>query len=666
MIVERKSRKGRTFYGCANYPKCDFVSWDRVVPEPCPVCGDYVVVKMRRGGETRRTSATPTRRTTPRHRRCRRRARRRDSSPSDAHASRNGHRGRPRRVRGRVAACAARRARCGCTRCGRTRAARRTTPRCWPSWCAATRCAAPRSRTRVGLLKEELARLDSLIVDRGARERRSRPAARWPSTASASARSSSRGSRPAGASRSSATKSPAIPADGLAIVACGPLPSAPLAAQIDALVGGERLHYYDAAAPIVATDSIDHVGRPTASRVTTKATATTISTSRSTAQQYRQFVADLRALPQHDPKGFELDVATGKVPYFEGCLPIEEMAARGEDALRYGPLKPVGLRDPRTGKTPYAVVQLRNEDAAGDCAQPGRLPDAPDLAGAKRSLRAACPGSRSAEWLRLGRDAPQHVHRRAAAARSRACNLRARPGLFFAGQITGAEGYVEAAACGAIAGHRRARELHRRVAPVDVPADTALGAVVAHLQNAASPDFQPANVTWTWFSPLAGRTDPRQARAARRARGSRADASRHRGRTRSRDRVQPRAPARSSRDLNAHSFDHDRRGAARREDRDGRRRSSDARQDRHEARRAQGAPHRRRQPSSPASPAAPPTGSRCSRSSKRKLAASGNNLMRAAVELAKDWRQDRALRRLEALLLVGNPSICWSSAAPVT
>jgi methylenetetrahydrofolate--tRNA-(uracil-5-)-methyltransferase len=352
----------------------------------------------------------------------------------------------------------------------------------------------------VGLLKEELARLDSLIVT-SARE-----AAVPAGGALAVDRerfSAIVESRLLGLSGLEIVREevPEIPASGIVIVACGPLPAPALAAQIDALLGSGRLHYYDAAAPIVATDSIDMAATYRKSRYD-KGDGDDYLNIPLDKEQYQQFIADLRALPKHDPKDFELDVAAGKVPYFEGCLPIEEMAARGEDALRYGPLKPVGLRDPRTGKTPYAVVQLRNEDADGKSL---------NLVGfqtrltwpAQKEAFAKLPGLANAEWLRLGVmhrntfiDAPRLLDAQ--------LQLRARPGLYFAGQITGAEGYVEAAACGAMAGIAAAYAANGNVAPA-IPVDTALGAVVAHLQNTASPDFQPANVTWTWFSPLPGK-----------------------------------------------------------------------------------------------------------------------------------------------------------------
>jgi methylenetetrahydrofolate--tRNA-(uracil-5-)-methyltransferase len=349
----------------------------------------------------------------------------------------------------------------------------------------------------VGLLKEELARLDSLIVH----------AARASSVPAGGALAVDRESFGALVeSRLAAQPNVtirreevvAIPADGTVIVACGPLPSQPLAAAIDALVGG-RLHYYDAAAPIVALDSLDLEAMYRKSRYD-KGDGDDYLNLPLDAPTYATFVADLRRLPKHEPKGFESDAAAGDVPYFEGCLPIEELAARGEETLRFGPLKPVGLRDPRTGRAPYAVVQLRKENAAGT---------ALNLVGfqtrltwpAQREAFGKLPGLANAEWLRLG-----VMHRNTFIDAPRLLgpdlHLRAQPRVFFAGQITGAEGYVEAAACGAIAGIAAARAVLGRPA-IPVPPDTALGAVIAHVQNTQTPDFQPANVTWSYFSSLA-------------------------------------------------------------------------------------------------------------------------------------------------------------------
>jgi methylenetetrahydrofolate--tRNA-(uracil-5-)-methyltransferase len=363
----------------------------------------------------------------------------------------------------------------------------------------------------VGLLKEELARLDSLIVS-SAREAavpaggalavdRERFGALVESRLAALPNVEIR--------REEIT---AIPSEGLVVVACGPLPSEPLASAIDELLGG-RMHYYDAAAPIVAADSIDESVMYRKSRYDKGAGEDYLNIPLD-RETYARFVEDLRRLPKHDPHGFETDAASGDVPYFEGCLPIEEMAARGEDALRFGPLKPVGLRDPRTGRTPHAVVQLRNENAAGS---------ALNLVGfqtrltwpAQKEAFGKLPGLANAEWLRLG-----VMHRNTFIDSPRLLGpdlrLRADPRLFFAGQITGAEGYVEAAACGAVAGITAARE-RLGLPPVGVPADTALGAVLAHLQNTATADFQPANVTWTFFSPLAENIRDKRLRRAKMA-----------------------------------------------------------------------------------------------------------------------------------------------------
>lgn len=342
----------------------------------------------------------------------------------------------------------------------------------------------------VGLLKEELALLDSAIIlsareaavpaggalavdrDRFAQAVQSRIAAHPRITVHREERHE-------------------IPLDAPAIVACGPLPSDDLLASIDGVIG-KRLHYYDAASPIVSADSLDETPMYRKSRYE-KGDGDDYLNVPLDKEQYLQLLHDLRTLPRHPTKEFE------EARYFEGCLPIEEMADRGDDVLRFGPLKPVGLRDPRTGKTPYAVVQLRKENVEAT---------AWNLVGFQTRLTwpsqkeafAKLPGFANAEWLRLGVmhrntfiDSPRlldsHLH------------LRGTQALYFAGQITGAEGYVEAAACGAMTGIHAARQI-LGLPEIEFPRESAFGAVVAHLQNTQTPDFQPANVTWAPFPPL--------------------------------------------------------------------------------------------------------------------------------------------------------------------
>ncbi len=359
----------------------------------------------------------------------------------------------------------------------------------------------------VGLLKEELARLDSVIVC----------AARESCVPAGGALAVDR-ARFASAVEARIAREPRIalhreevleiPLDRPAVVACGPLPGDAFLERIDALVAsrhGARLHYFDAASPIVAADSIDDAAMYRKSRYE-KGDGDDYLNIPLDARQYARLLHDLRTLPRYEAKSFD------DARYFEGCLPIEEMADRGDDVLRFGPMKPVGLRDPRTGVTPYAVVQLRNEN---------RERTAYNLVGfqtrltwpSQREAFRRLPGLANAEWLRLG-----VMHRNtfleAPKLLERSLRLRGTAALYFAGQITGAEGYVEAAACGAMAGIHAARALLERE-PVEVPSETALGAVVAHLQNAHTPDFQPSNVTWAAFPPLA---PPVRDKAARRRR----------------------------------------------------------------------------------------------------------------------------------------------------
>ncbi|MBV8155802.1 MAG: methylenetetrahydrofolate--tRNA-(uracil(54)-C(5))-methyltransferase (FADH(2)-oxidizing) TrmFO [Candidatus Eremiobacteraeota bacterium] len=367
----------------------------------------------------------------------------------------------------------------------------------------------------VGLLKEELARLDSIVV-RSAREAAVPAGGALAVDRERFARLVE--SRIAGETRIRLHREEvrAIPNEGTAVVACGPLPSDELLASIDGITGDGRLHYYDAASPIVAADSIDEPAMYRKSRYD-KGDGDDYLNIPLDRDQYLELVNDLRTLERHQPKGFELD---GGGKYFEGCLPIEEMADRGDDVLRFGPLKPVGLRDPRTGKTPYAVVQLRKENVEAT---------AYNLVGfqtrlawpAQRTAFGKLPGLRDAEWLRLGvmhrntfLDSPRLLDDR--------LRLRSNEAVYFAGQITGAEGYVEAAATGAMAGIHAARAM-LGLPVARFPRESAFGAVVAHLQNEHTHDFQPANVTWAPFPPL--ETNVRDKKQRRRLMAERALAS---------------------------------------------------------------------------------------------------------------------------------------------
>ncbi len=364
----------------------------------------------------------------------------------------------------------------------------------------------------VGLLKEELARLDSLIVT----------SAREAAVPAGGALAVDRErfaelveGRIADHPRIALHREEILDLDDPrpTILACGPLPGDALLGAIDRLLAANvaagaaptRLHYFDAASPILAADSIDESVMYRKSRYE-KGDGDDYLNIPLDREGYAQLLRDLRTLPRHEAKAFESD---GR--FFEGCLPIEEMADRGDDVLRFGPLKPVGLRHPVTGETPHAVVQLRKENRDGS---------AFNLVGfqtrltwpAQREAFGRLPGLANAEWLRLGVmhrntfiDSPRLLDER--------LRLRGERPLWFAGQITGAEGYVEAAACGAMTGIHAAREMLGWT-PLTVPPECALGAVVAHLQNDVSHDFQPANVTWSMVPPLPTTIREKKARRA--------------------------------------------------------------------------------------------------------------------------------------------------------
>jgi len=290
-----------------------------------------------------------------------------------------------------------------------------------------------------------------------------------------------------------------------AIVATGPLTGDALAAEIQALAGG-RLHFYDAIAPIVTADSIDMEIAYARSRYG-KGGGDDYLNLPMDEGQYRAFVQALREgekVPAHD---FE------EPRYFEGCLPIEVMAERGDETLSHGPMKPVGLEDPRTGKRPFAVVQLRREDVAGTAFNLVGFQTRLTWPEQRRILRAFVPGLARAEFVRLGQ-----IHRNTFIESPRVLapdlSARSRPHLFFAGQITGVEGYVESAACGHVAARAVLDRLAGRPFTPPPPA-TALGALHRHLTGEAHPPghpHQPSNVVFALFPPLEGRHRGKDAR----------------------------------------------------------------------------------------------------------------------------------------------------------
>ncbi len=282
------------------------------------------------------------------------------------------------------------------------------------------------------------------------------------------------------------------------ILATGPLTGDALASDLARVVGHEHLAYYDAIAPIVSADSIEWTRVFKQSRygkgVGPGDDEAYVNCPFDEAA-YRAFVAELVAAVKVEPRSFE------QVRYFEGCLPVEVMAARGEMTLAFGPMKPVGLVDPRTQERPFAVVQLRPEDAAATAYNLVGFQTRMTRPEQSRVLR-TIPGLGGAEILRFG-----SVHRNTFVDAPRALDgrmqLRASPGVFLAGQIAGVEGYVESCACGFVCAVMLAQALlgHAVTPP---PPTTALGGVLTHLARDVA-DYQPSNVTWAWLPPVGDR-----------------------------------------------------------------------------------------------------------------------------------------------------------------
>ncbi len=283
----------------------------------------------------------------------------------------------------------------------------------------------------------------------------------------------------------------AIP-EGEVVIASGPLTSDALAETLERLLGeGCGLHFYDAAAPLVSAASVDMESAWFGSRYD-KGTADYVNCPM-TEEEYAAFWEALTTAQEAEVHGFE------DSQVFEGCMPVEVMARRGRDTLRYGPLKPRGLKDPKTGREPYAVVQLRRDNAQGSIY---------NLVGFQTHLRfpeqkrvfSMIPALRNAEYLRYGvmhrntfLDSPRYLNRY--------YQLKSEPRIAFAGQMTGVEGYVESAASGFLAGIELARRL-RGMEPIDFPQETAIGALGLYVSNGSIGNFQPMNVNFGIIPPL--------------------------------------------------------------------------------------------------------------------------------------------------------------------
>ncbi|HEY6342064.1 MAG TPA: methylenetetrahydrofolate--tRNA-(uracil(54)-C(5))-methyltransferase (FADH(2)-oxidizing) TrmFO [Bryobacteraceae bacterium] len=279
------------------------------------------------------------------------------------------------------------------------------------------------------------------------------------------------------------------------IVASGPLTSDALASEICRLTGSTRLFFYDSISPIVSADSIDMSIAFAASRYGKSLDGTDdYLNCPFDREEYEGFV-DALLVGESVPAHIEDDDFLNKdVRYFEACLPIEELARRGRETLRFGPMKPVGLEDPRSGRRPYAVVQLRRENVRAGSYNLVGFQNHMRFGDQQRVLR-MIPGLQNAEFLRFGQ-----VHRNTyingPALLNARLQLRAHPHIFFAGQITGVEGYVESIATGLVAGRNAAG------APLERPRETALGSLCAYVSGADPDGYQPANIAFDLFPPL--------------------------------------------------------------------------------------------------------------------------------------------------------------------
>ncbi len=293
-----------------------------------------------------------------------------------------------------------------------------------------------------------------------------------------------------------------IPAE-VTVIASGPLTSPPLSAQLHTLFGSEYLYFYDAISPVIHAESINQEVVFRASRYDHG--GDDYLNCPLNREEYYGLIEDMLTAEKVLAKDFE------KTVYFEGCLPVEEMARRGKDTLAFGPMKPVGLLDPRTGSRPYAVVQLRQDDRAGTLWGMVGFQTKMTYPEQRRVFR-TIPGLEQAEFVRLG-----SLHRNTFIDSPRllkpTLQFKRREDLFFAGQMIGVEGYLESAAAGALAGLNAARFVQQ--APLLVaPPTTSLGALLTYITSSERKTFQPMNTNYGLFPPLVRRLRGREKKAA--------------------------------------------------------------------------------------------------------------------------------------------------------
>jgi methylenetetrahydrofolate--tRNA-(uracil-5-)-methyltransferase len=302
------------------------------------------------------------------------------------------------------------------------------------------------------------------------------------------------------ASPNELSRNPEGDSDTLTILASGPLTSATLAAELQRLTGSDHLAFYDSISPIVDASTIDMSKVYFAARYD-KGTADYINCP-FTKEEYERFIEALTTAEAVESKDWERFPATGtaeKLQYFEGCLPIEETARRGRDTLRFGPMKPVGLTDPKTGRWPYAVVQLRQENLRADSYNLVGFQNHLKYGEQNRILK-LIPGLENATFLRYGQ-----IHRNtyihAPSLLSETLQLKAQPYILIAGQLSGVEGYTESIASGMLVGIYAA-SIAKGNTPAIAPRLSANGSLIHYITHADTKKFQPANITFDLLPPL--------------------------------------------------------------------------------------------------------------------------------------------------------------------